>query len=181
LQFETIHPFLDGNGRLGRLMITLLLFENRVLREPLLYLSLYFKQHRSTYYSLLDSVRQTGDWESWLEFFAEAVRATAAQAVETARLLVDLARSDREKIIRLGRPSASVLEAHRALLEHPVVRPSSVVATTGLSPATVNQALRYLEQLDIVHEFTLKKRNRIYVYTGYLDILNKGTELSDMG
>jgi Fic family protein len=180
VQIETIHPFLDGNGRLGRLMITLLLCEQGVLREPLLDLSLYFKQHRSTYYELLEHVRHTGDWESWLEFFAEAVRATATQAVETARRLADLARSDREKITEIGRPSTSVQVAHRALLVHPFGTASSIAAQTGLSLATATKTLRYLEQLGIVNELTGKKRNRIYTYSGYLDILNKGTELSDM-
>lgn len=181
VQFETIHPFLDGNGRLGRLMITLLLCGQGVLREPLLYLSLYFKQHRSAYYDLLERVRHTGDWESWLEFFAEAVRSTATQAVETARLLVELARLDREKIMSLGRQGPQVLEVHRALLEHPIGTPSSIAAATGFSQATVNKALRHLELLGIIRESTGKKRNRIYTYSGYLDILNKGADPEDMG
>ncbi|NTV02512.1 MAG: Fic family protein [Chlorobiaceae bacterium] len=180
VQFETIHPFLDGNGRLGRLMITLLLCEHGVLSQPLLYLSLYFKQHRSTYYELLDCVRLTGEWESWLEFFADAVRATATQAVETARQLVDLARIDREKIRELGRSAPSTLTVHRALIEHPIGKPSSISASTGLSQATVNKALCNLELLGIARERTEKKRNRIYSYTRYIEILNKGTELSDM-
>lgn len=107
MQFETIHPFLDGNGRLGRLLIALLLCEQKVLRAPMLYLSLYFKMHRQRYYELLNGVRMTGDWEAWLDFFAEAVIVTATQAVETARQLLGLSDQDREKINGLGRAAAS--------------------------------------------------------------------------
>ncbi len=107
VQFETIHPFLDGNGRLGRLLITLLMWEQKVLREPMLYLSLYFKTHRRYYYELLNNVRLTDDWEAWLDFFAEAVMVTATQAVETARQLLDLSKNDGDKIGGLGRAAAS--------------------------------------------------------------------------
>ncbi len=107
VQFETIHPFLDGNGRLGRLLITLLLCEEKVLREPMLYLSLYFKTHRQHYYELLNNVRLTGDWEAWLDFFAEAVIVTSTQAVETAQQLLDLSNKDRDRISGLGRAAVS--------------------------------------------------------------------------
>ncbi len=116
VQFETIHPFLDGNGRLGRLLITLLLCEQKMLREPLLYLSLYFKTHRQYYYELLNNVRLTGDWEAWLDFFADAVIFTATQAVETAQQLLDLSTRDRDKISSLGRAAASSFQVHRALM-----------------------------------------------------------------
>lgn len=179
VQFETIHPFLDGNGRLGRLLITMLLCERKVLREPLLYLSLYFKTHRKLYYELLDSVRFKGDWEAWLDFFADAVIATATQAVETAQELVDLSNQDREKTASLGRSAASTLEVHRALIEHPIATSMSLAQKTGLTPATINRALEKLQQLGIVRELTARKRNRIYSYSSYLDILNKGTELPE--
>ena len=120
VQFETIHPFLDGNGRLGRLLITLLLCEKKVLRQPMLYLSLYFKTHRQYYYELLNNVRLTGNWEAWLDFFAEAVIATATQAVDTARQLIDLAGEHRDKINGLGRAAASALRVHRTLMERPI-------------------------------------------------------------
>jgi len=179
VQFETIHPFLDGNGRLGRLLITLLLCEKNVLREPMLYLSLYFKIHRSYYYELLDKVRRTGEWEKWLGFFADAVIATATQAVETAQQLVNLSNQDREKITGLGRAAASILEVHRALIEHPIATSTSLVKKTGFTPATINRALEKLQPLGIVNELTAQKRNRVYSYSSYLDILNRGTELPE--
>ncbi len=179
VQFETIHPFLDGNGRLGRLLITLLLCEKHVLQEPMLYLSLYFKMHRNYYYELLDKVRLTGDWEKWLDFFADAVIVTATQAVETAQQLVELSNQDRIKINRLGRSAGSVLEIHRALIEHPIATAGSLVKKTGISHATVNKALENLQQLGIVRELTARKRNRVFSYSNYLDILNRGTELPE--
>jgi Fic family protein len=177
VQFETIHPFLDGNGRLGRLLITLLLCEQKVLREPMLYLSLYFKTHRQYYYELLNNVRLTGDWEAWLDFFAEAVIVTATQAVETAQQLLDLSKQDRDKISGLGRAAASTLQVHRALMEHPIATSGSLVEKTGITPATVNKALGYLEQLGIVKELTAQKRNRLFSYAGYIEIMSRGTEL----
>ncbi len=177
VQFETIHPFLDGNGRLGRLLITLLLCEQKVLQEPMLYLSLYFKTHRQYYYELLNNVRLTGDWEAWLDFFAEAIIVTATQAVETAQQLLDLSNQDRDKISGLGRPAASTLQVHRALMEHPIATSGSLVKKTGITPATVNKALGHMEQLGIVKELTAQKRNRLFSYAGYLDIMSRGTEL----
>ena len=177
VQFETIHPFLDGNGRLGRLLITLLLCEHKVLREPMLYLSLYFKTHRQYYYELLSKVRLTGDWEAWLDFFAEAVIVTAGQAVETARQLLDLSNRDRDKINGLGRAAPSTLQIHRALMEHPIATSSSLAEKTGITPATVNKALGHLEQLGIVKELTSRKRNRLFSYTGSIEIMSRGTEL----
>jgi Fic family protein len=177
VQFETIHPFLDGNGRLGRLLIALLLCEQKVLREPMLYLSLYFKTHRQFYYELLNNVRMTGDWEAWLDFFAEAVIVTATQAVETAQQLLDLSNQDRDKISGLGRAAASTLQVHRALMEHPIATSGSLVEKTGITPATVNKALRQLEQLGIVKELTARKRNRLFSYAGYIEIMSRGTEL----
>ncbi len=177
VQFETIHPFLDGNGRLGRLLIALLLYEQKVLREPMLYLSLYFKTHRQYYYELLNSVRMTGDWEAWLDFFAEAVTVTATQAVETALQLRDLSNQDRDRISGIGRAAASTLQVHRALMEHPIATSGSLVEKTGITPATVNRALGHLEQLGIVKELTAQKRNRLFSYAGYIEIMDRGTEL----
>ena len=177
VQFETIHPFLDGNGRLGRLLITLLLCEQKVLREPMLYLSLYFKTHRRDYYQLLDNVRLRGDWEAWLDFFAEAVIATATQAVETAQQLLDLSNRDRDKIDGLGRAAASALQVHRTLMEHPIATPGWLAEKTSISPATVNKALGHLERLGIVKELTARKRNRLFSYAGYIEIMSRGTEL----
>ncbi len=178
VQFETIHPFLDGNGRLGRLLIVLLLCSERVLKEPMLYLSLYFKTHRERYYELLNAVRLTGNWESWLAFFAEAVAVMASQAVDTAQKLMRLTSEDREKIDRLGRVSGSVHKVHRSLLAHPIASPNRLVEQTLLSPATVNTCLAHLENIGIVKELTGQKRNRLYGYAQYIDIMNQGTELS---
>ena len=176
VQFETIHPFLDGNGRLGRLLVTLLLCAHEVLRESMLYLSLYFKTHRRHYYELLNNVRINGDWEAWLDFFAEAVIATAAQAVETAQQLLDLSHQDRDKISRIGRAAASTLQVHRALMERPIATSGRLVEKTGITPATVNKALGHLERLGIVRELTAQRRNRIFSYAGYVEIMSRGTE-----
>jgi Fic family protein len=179
VQFETIHPFLDGNGRLGRLLITLLLCEQQVLRKPMLYLSLYFKTHRPYYYELLNNVRLTGDWESWLGFFAEAVIETANQAVDTVRQLLSLSTQDRDRISGLGRAVPSTLQIHKALLERPIATPGWLSRKTGITPATVNKCLAYLERLGIVHELTGQKRNRLFSYTRYIEIMNQGTELPE--
>lgn len=173
VQFETIHPFLDGNGRLGRLLITLLLCSQKVMREPMLYLSLYFKTHRQYYYELLNNVRLTGDWEAWLDFFAEAVIATSDQAVQTARQLVALVEEDRGKINGLGRGAASVLRVHEALLAHPIVTSGWLVTKIGLTAATINKSLGHLERLGIVTELTAQKRNRLFSYSRYVAIMNE--------
>jgi len=177
VQFETIHPFLDGNGRLGRLLITLLLCGDRVLREPMLYLSLYFKMHRQAYYEALNNVRVTGDWEAWLDFFAEAVIVTATQAVDAARQLLDLCEEDRRSIGGLGRAAASTVLVHQELLERPVVTSGWLVKKTGLTAHTVNRSLEHLVRLGVVRELTAKRRNRVFSYQRYLEILNRGAEL----
>jgi len=176
VQFETIHPFLDGNGRLGRMLITLILLAEKVINRPMLYLSLYFKTHRKRYYELLDNVRRTGDWESWLEFFADAVIDTAEQAVGTAQELSELSENDRAKIEGLGRVSGSVLRIHKELLERPIASPNWLSERTGLSRATVNAAVRHLERLGIAEELTGQKRNRLYGYSRYVEIMNRGTD-----
>lgn len=177
VQFEIIHPFLDGNGRLGRLLITLILCAQKILQEPLLYLSLYFKTHRLHYYELLNNVRLHGDWEAWLDFFADAVLTTAHQAITTAQQIIALASQDRKKIQSLGRAAPSVLRIHQALLEQPVATSGSLVTKTGLTPATVNKALGHLERLAIVKELTAQKRNRVFSYGQYIEIMDQGIEL----
>ncbi len=179
VQFESIHPFLDGNGRLGRLLITLLLCEQKVLRQPMLYLSLYFKTHRKHYYDLLNNVRTTGDWEAWLDFFAEAVIVTATGAIETARQLHDLSNRDHETISGLGRAATSTNRVHDTLMTHPIATSGWLVEKTGLTPATVNKALSHLENLGIVKELTARKRNRLFSYADYIEIMNRGTELPE--
>lgn len=174
VQFETIHPFLDGNGRLGRLMITLLLCEQGVLRAPMLYLSLYFKTHRQYYYELLNRVRLNGDWEAWLDFFAEAVIATATQAWDTAMKLAELADHDRDLVAGLGRAAASAHKVRRALLERPIASAGWLVEKTGLTHATVNKSLGHLERLGIVSELTEHRRNRLFSYASYIEVMNQG-------
>ena len=176
VQFETIHPFLDGNGRVGRLLITFLLCHSAILREPLLYLSLYFKQNRPTYYELLDSVRRNGDWEKWLQFFLEGVRETAEGAVSTAKRLVELFEHDRKRIVPRGRRAGSALRVHDALKARPVTSMQDVCARTGLSFPATSSAMEVLVDLGIASELTGKRRNRIFAYDRYVAILNEGTE-----
>lgn len=174
VQFETIHPFLDGNGRVGRLLIPLQLLSDKILQEPLLYLSLYFKANRSRYYDLLGEVRRTGDWEAWLAFFADAVRLCAAQAVETARSLTALVAVDRVRVAGLGRHSPSALLVFSALARRPVRSIPSLCAETKQSPTTVARGLsRLAERLSLVREMTGKRRNRVFAYIAYLDMLNR--------
>ena len=176
VQFETIHPFLDGNGRVGRLLVTLLLCAEGILGQPLLYLSLHFKQHRSRYYDLLDRVRKEGAWEEWLRFFAEAVALTAEGAVTTARKLVELFGRDRERVGSIGRGASSALRVHHEFQRRPIATVRSLRRATRLSGPTTGKALAKLVELGIVREATGRRRNRVFVYPGYLDLLNEGTE-----
>lgn len=177
VQFETIHPFLDGNGRIGRLLITLLLYSENALKEPMLYLSLYFKSHRQLYYKLLNEVRLTGDWEAWLDFFADAIIQTATQAVDTAQRLLKMSNENGQRINGMKRIAGSAHQIHGAMLERPMASPNWIKEKTQLSPATVNACLRELEKIGIVKEVTGQKRNRIYSYVEYIRIMNEGTEL----
>jgi len=176
VQFETIHPFLDGNGRLGRLLITLLLCTAGVLRQPILYLSLFFKTHRSLYYEHLQAVRTHGAWEEWLAFFLEGVTETSWQATETARELLNLFEQDRMRVERLGRPAASALRVHQRLQQNPVLAIPDAARQLGLTIPTVTKAIGHMEQLGIVAEITGKQRHRRYAYGKYLEILSRGTE-----
>lgn len=176
VQFETIHPFLDGNGRVGRLLITFLLCQAGVLREPLLYLSLYFKQHKNTYYDLLTHVRRTGDWEAWLAFFLEGVRVTAEGAVATSRRLSEMFASDRTVIEQQGRRAGSALRVHEALKAQPILSLSEIHKRTTLSFPTASSAMERLVNHGIAREITGKRRDRLFVYDHYLAVLNEGTE-----
>ena len=177
VQFETIHPFLDGNGRVGRLLITLLLCDGGVLRHPLLYLSLYLKQHRGDYYDLLNHVRRTGDWEGWLAFFLEGVRATAEGAVATSRRLVGMFASDRADLEqRAGRRAGSILRVHDALKQRPILSLAEVSAHTTLSFPTAASSMQFLVEQGIARELTGRSRNRLFAYDRYLAILTEGTE-----
>ena len=175
-QFETIHPFLDGNGRVGRLLITLLLRHAGMLREPFLYLSLYFKQHRSDYYDLLNQLRHRGDWEKWLAFFLEGVRSTATGAVETAQRLSELFASDRAALEQQGRRAGTLLRVHEELMRQPILSLSEIRKRTALAFTSVSAAMTLLLKRGIAREITGKRRNRLFVYDKYLSILTEGAE-----
>ena len=176
VQFETIHPFLDGNGRVGRLLIPLLFHAEGVLREPLLYMSLYFKRRRPEYYGLLNQVRMDGDWEKWVGFFAEGVVEMAENAVETARRLVRVGNEDLNVIQKLGRSSGSCIQIHHALMRRPIGTIAWLSKETGLSVPTVTSALRSLEGTGLVREMTGQRRNKVFSYPHYLEILVEGTD-----
>lgn len=175
-QFETIHPFLDGNGRIGRLLIAYILHHDGVLSEPLLYLSLFFKEHREEYYRLLDTVRTEGDWEAWLDFFLEGVEQTAQNAVQTAERLVAVFQEDEGRIQAQGRAASTALRVFNALRERPLASVKEVSSRTGLSFPASAKGLDLLVSIGVAREITGQKRNRIYAYDRYLKILNEGTE-----
>ena len=175
-QFETIHPFLDGNGRTGRLLVTLLLCHDGVLPQPLLYLSLFLKKHRSAYYELLQSVRTHGTWEEWLDFFLQGVEETANQAADTASRLLQVFQQDRARLHRLGRKGTSAIKLHDVLQKQPVITVTRLVAKFGFTAPTANTALVVLVEQGIVREITGHRRNRVFSYTEYLRTLNEGTE-----
>jgi len=176
VQFETIHPFLDGNGRIGRLLITLLLCAEGVLRGPLLYLSLYFKAHRQTYYDLLQRVRVDGDWESWLSFFVEGVRETADTAVNTVKSSLELFDKDKKIIQANKKKASSALRIHAELQKNPISSIAKLAQLTELPEISVINALKELEKIGIVKEITGKQRYRLFAYDNYLSILKEGTE-----
>jgi Fic family protein len=176
VQFETIHPFLDGNGRLGRLLITLLLCSKGALHEPLLYLSLYFKTNRNRYYELLQRVRTKGAWEEWLAFFLEGTEVTARGAAEAAKQILDLFAKDRERIQSLGRAASSALRVHEYMQKKPLAGIGAAADALKLSIPTVTVALNHLVRLGIAKEATGKRRDRLFAYSRYLKILSEGTE-----
>lgn len=177
VQFETIHPFMDGNGRLGRLLIPLIMVEAKVLQEPMLYLSVFFKKHRQTYYDLLQRIRTEGDWEAWLLFFMDAITSTASQAVSTAQRLTAMLVKDKAKIAGLGRASGSAIQILDAMFARPVSSISALAKATGLTPATIGKALDALQQnAQIVREVSGLKRNRIFAYAEYIQILNEDVD-----
>lgn len=177
VQFETIHPFHDGNGRLGRILTPLILCADGILNEPILYLSLYLKRRREEYYGLLQKVRTEGAWDEWLGFFAEGVRVSADSAVDTAKRLLAQAERDRKTVAETcGRQSGSALRLLDALTRRPLLSPSIAAANAGLAPSTVNNGFRALEGAGLVREITGRRRDRVYAYSPYLAILAEGTE-----
>lgn len=176
VQFETIHPFLDGNGRIGRILVTLYLCVNGVLKQPMLYLSLYLKTHRAEYYRLLQEVRKEGAWEAWLEFFLTGVADTANQAFDAACRIVELFKQDRDRITLENERASSALRVHDLFQSSPYLTANQLVQKTGLSAPTINAALADLEQLEIVGEVTGRRRGRVFSYKRYLAILSEGTD-----
>ncbi|PZO09872.1 MAG: cell filamentation protein Fic [Lysobacteraceae bacterium] len=176
VQFETIHPFKDGNGRLGRLLIALILCVEGVLREPGLYLSLHFKQHRAEYYERLNAVRTQGDWEGWLGFFLDGVAETATQAVDTAQRLLALLAADRARIGGLGARAGSVGLVFDQLARRVVSGVAQVRPHVAMSAPTIRSAISTLAEMGIVNELTGQRRHRVYVYQAYLEILGEGTQ-----
>ena len=176
VQFETIHPFLDGNGRVGRLLITLLFCAEGALAQPMLYLSLYFKTHREKYYDLLQEVRMKGAWEDWLDFFLMGVVDTTEQAVHAAKRILDLFREDRGRIEKLGRPAHSALRLHHAFQERAILSIPGAAKHARMSQPTITRAIAHLAKLGIVRETTGRKRRKLYVYDAYLKILSEGAE-----
>jgi len=175
VQFESIHPFLDGNGRLGRLLITFLLCAGGALSEPILYLSLYFKANRQTYYDLLTTVRTSGDWEAWIEFFLTGVKETSEEAIGSARRLIALLDADRRRIETLGRPAPSVLRVFHYAQTHPILSIARAAQKLESTFPTVAAAIDHLQRLGILHEITGRQRHRLFAYRAYMDILNEGT------
>jgi Fic family protein len=177
VQFETIHPYLDGNGRIGRLLVTLLLEHWRLLTQPLLYLSLFFKRHQGEYYRRLDAVRTEGDWEGWLDFFLDGVATIAGEAVSSARELFGLVADDRLRVLEHARASVAAVRLFELLPRHPIVRVAFVIKQLGVSKPTAGRAVETLEKAGVLVEITGKRRDRAWAYEAYLNRLRVGTEL----
>jgi Fic family protein len=175
VQFETIHPFLDGNGRIGRLLVTLYLCMQGVLTSPLLYLSLYLKTHRAEYYRLLQDVRERGAWNEWLGFFLRGVEETATQAFTAATRIVKLFEDDRARITAASERAGSALRVHAGLQRHPFSTTGQLVKATGLTAPTINATIADLIRLGMVEEVTGRRRGRVFGYRQYLAILGEGT------
>jgi Fic family protein len=179
VQFETIHPYLDGNGRIGRLLVTLLLEHWKLLTKPLLYLSLFFKRHREDYYRRLNAVRIDGDWEGWLDFFLDGVATIADEAVGSARELFALVATDRARVLVHEGMSVVALRLFEHLPRHPVVTVASVMRLVETTKPTAGRAVDLLVAAGVLSETTGKKRDRSFVYRAYLDRLRVGTELGN--
>ena len=172
-QFETIHPFLDGNGRMGRLLITFLLCERRALLKPVLYLSHFFKQHRQEYYDRLQAVRDAGTWEQWLVFFLRGIVEVSGQATETARRILDLREAHRRAITaNLGRAAGNGQRVLEHLYEHPIVSVAEVKSLIGTTYPAANDLVARMVDIDILHEFTGQARNRKFIYQSYIQLFS---------
>ena len=177
VQFETIHPYLDGNGRIGRLLVTLLLEHWKLLTKPVLYLSLFFKRHRDEYYRRLGAVRTDGDWEGWFDYFLEGVSTIADEGVSAARELFALVTEDRERVLANAGTSVAAVRVFELLPRHPIVSIASVIKQLETSKPTAGRAVETLEKTGVLVEITGRKRNRSWAYQSYLDRLRAGTEI----
>ena len=174
VQFETIHPFLDGNGRIGRLLITLMLCNDGILKEPSLYLSLYFKANRQEYYNHLQNIRETGDFESWIKFFLIGVEKTSNDAVKTAKDIINLFIEDSKIIEKSDKCTPAILAIYKYLQKSPITNTSKIKEECGISLPTIIRNMESLEYLGIVEEVTKKERHKIFIYKKYLELLNDG-------
>ena len=175
-QFESIHPFLDGNGRVGRVLVALIMEQEQVLSEPALYLSLYFKRHQAEYYALLSQLRDHGDWELWLRYFIDGVTWTAGDCIAKAEELSDLFERDRELLLQQGRRSRSALQVHDAFVQRPMLNLAELQRLTGLSAGASTSSIETLQRAGMVSERTGQRRNRIFAYDRYVEILSEGSE-----
>lgn len=169
-QFETIHPFLDGNGRVGRLLVTFLLTERGILARPLLYLSIFFKAHQQEYYRRLQATRDDGDWEGWIRFFVDGVAETATTATRTVQSIMELRDRDRERLVQLGRRGANALRLHDHLFTQPVVTVKTIEELLGVTTPTANSLVGDLEEMGLLLEWTGRQRNRSWLYSEYLGL-----------
>ncbi len=175
-QFETIHPFLDGNGRVGRLLITLLLYERGVLARPLLYLSLYLKRNQTEYYDRLQTVREKGEWEAWVRFFLEGVRSSADESTNTTRRILTLREEDRARLIGEGKASGNLLRSLDHLFVQPITTPQLLATALDVRYATANNLVARLVEIGVLTEMTGYRRNRRFVYQRYVDLFEKETQ-----
>ncbi len=176
VQFETVHPFLDGNGRVGRILIMLVLMNENLVTEPLLYLSQYIYRNRREYYDLLNTVRKSGDWERWLAYILQGVTVTANNVVKLAENLTDLFKQDELKVIHSIQNTKSSLKVYQAFKNHPVLTRKELVKRTGLTFPAVSSAVLVLQRLNIVSEISKRKRNQLFAYTKFLEILEQKPE-----
>lgn len=176
-QFETIHPYLDGNGRLGRLLIALCLEDWGLLSEPLLYLSLFFKRHQLEYYTRLGAIRTDGDWEGWLAYFLEGIAVVADESVTLIRSLFDVLTKDRSRYLHSGGATVVGARLFESLPQHPLVTVKSVVKICDTTKPTAAKAIGSLTAAGILEEVSGRSRDRAWAYRQYLDLLREGTEL----
>ena len=177
-QFETIHPFLDGNGRVGRLLITFLLTEREILHQPLLYLSIFFKKHQGEYYARLQAVRDHGDWEGWLRYFVTGIYEVARNATQTVQAILELRESDRAMLSALGARSGNALLLHDHLFSRPVVDSKQAQSLLTVSQPTADALLSSLEEMGVLVEWTGRSRGRSWIYSRYVDLFESSVAAS---